>query len=159
MSRGERHRLFAGPRSCLSGGRRCLLTWGGWSAGRLSGGRHPALRGGPPRFLKNRLLVLLLTDLLAVAFASKRFFYTLFLAGLQVERMTLYFLDDVFRLNLPLEPSQCVFERLAFLHSNFCQGNTPPNRPKWAAFRISHNRRFATDFWTILRRQNPICRL
>ncbi len=36
--------------------------------------------------------------------------------------MTLYFLDDVFRLNLALKPPQRVFERLAFLHSNLCQG-------------------------------------
>jgi len=36
--------------------------------------------------------------------------------------MTLHFLDDVFRLNLALEAPQCVFERLAFLHSNLCQG-------------------------------------
>ena len=36
--------------------------------------------------------------------------------------MTLYFLDDVFRLNLAFKPSQCIFERLAFLHSNLCQG-------------------------------------
>lgn len=35
--------------------------------------------------------------------------------------MTLYFLDDVFLLNLPLKPAQSIFERLAFLNANFCQ--------------------------------------
>jgi hypothetical protein len=68
-------------------------------------------------------LVLFLTDLLAIAFASKRFFHALLFAGLQIERMTLYFLDNVFRLHLALKAAQCVLKRLAFLHSNLCQGN------------------------------------
>ena len=67
-------------------------------------------------------LVLFLADLLAIPFASKRFFYALLLARFQIERMTLYFLDDVFRLHFALKPAQSIFERLAFLHSNLCQG-------------------------------------
>jgi hypothetical protein len=77
--------------------------------------------GGHP-WLREQKLILFLTNLLAVPFTSKRFFHALLLAGLQVKRMTFYFLDDVFRLNLALEAPQCVFERLAFLHSNLCQG-------------------------------------
>ena len=67
-------------------------------------------------------LVLLLTDLLAIALAGKRFFHALLFARLQVEGMTLHFLDDVFRLDLALKAAQRIFERLAFLHSNLCQG-------------------------------------
>jgi hypothetical protein len=68
------------------------------------------------------LLILFLADLLAIAFASQRFFDALFLAGLQIEGMTLYFLDDVFGLNLALESPQCILKRFAFLYSNLCQG-------------------------------------
>ena len=67
-------------------------------------------------------LVLFLADLLAIPFASERFFHALLLARLQIEGMTLYFLDDVFRLYFALKPAQGIFERLAFLHSNLCQG-------------------------------------
>ncbi len=38
-----------------------------------------------------------------------------FFAWFQIERMALDFLNDVFRLNLALEPAQRVFQRLAFL--------------------------------------------
>jgi len=44
--------------------------------------------------------------------------------------MTLYFLDDVFLLNLALETAQCIFERLAFLYTNLCQNFPPPNLPR-----------------------------
>jgi hypothetical protein len=43
--------------------------------------------------------------------------------------VTLDFLDDVLLLYLPLEPAQRIFQRLAFLHSNLCQKNPPPNLP------------------------------
>jgi hypothetical protein len=36
--------------------------------------------------------------------------------------VTLHFLDNVFCLNLAFKPPQRVLERLAFLHSNLCQG-------------------------------------
>jgi len=98
------------------------LTWGGGvtraveEAAASNKERRPSLVSGTA-------LVLFLADLLAVPFASKRFFHALLLARLQIERMTLYFLDDVFRLHLALKPPQGVLERLAFLHSNLCQGN------------------------------------
>ena len=66
-------------------------------------------------------LVLFLADLLAITFASERFFYTLLLAWLQIKRVTLNFLDDVFRLHLALEAPQCVLKGFAFLYSNLCQ--------------------------------------
>ena len=51
------------------------------------------------------------------------------LARLQVVGMTLHFLNDVFRLNLALEPTQRILQRLALLQSNFCQTLHPPNQP------------------------------
>jgi len=71
-------------------------------------------------------LVLFLACFLATAFASQRFFDSLPLAGLQVKRVTLYFLDDVLGLYLALKPSQRVFEGFTLLKSNFRQRTTPP---------------------------------
>jgi hypothetical protein len=47
--------------------------------------------------------VLFLAYLLAVPLAGKRFLYALLFARLQVEGVTFYFLDDVFRLDLALK--------------------------------------------------------
>jgi hypothetical protein len=66
-------------------------------------------------------LILLLTDLLAIAFACKRFFHALLLTWFQIKRVALDFLDDVFRLHLALEAPQCVLKGFAFLYSNLCQ--------------------------------------
>jgi hypothetical protein len=71
-------------------------------------------------------LVLFLARFLAAAFPSQRFFDSLPLAGLQVKRVTLYFLDDVFGLYLPFEPPQRVLEGFTLLKSNFRQRTTPP---------------------------------
>jgi hypothetical protein len=75
-------------------------------------------------------LVLLFTSLFAIPLAGQSCLDTLLLAGLQVVGMTLDFLDNVFLLHLALKPTQCVLERLAFLHTNFCQTDTPPNLPE-----------------------------
>ncbi len=48
-------------------------------------------------------LVLFLTSFLAGSFARERGFYTLFLAGFQVEGVALNLLDNVFLLYLALE--------------------------------------------------------
>ena len=50
------------------------------------------------------------------------------LARLQVVGVTLYFLNDVLRLNLAFEPTQGVLQRLALLQSNFCQNLSPPTQ-------------------------------
>ena len=55
------------------------------------------------------LSVLLLACLLACALARQRFLYPLFLAGFQVKRVTLYFLNNVLLLYLPLEATQGIF--------------------------------------------------
>jgi hypothetical protein len=54
-------------------------------------------------------LVLLLTSFFAAALARQRFFHTLLFARLEVEGMTLHFLDDVLLLDLTLEAAQSVF--------------------------------------------------
>lgn len=79
------------------------------------------LRAAFPSLQEAERLVLLLTDLLAIALTCKRFLDALLLARLQIEGMTLHFLDDVFSLNLALKPAQCIFERFALLHSDLCQ--------------------------------------
>jgi hypothetical protein len=71
-------------------------------------------------------LVLLFASFLAASLARQRFFYSLSFAGLQVERVTLYFLDDVLGLYLPFKPAKRVFKRFTFLKSNLCQRNYTP---------------------------------
>jgi hypothetical protein len=71
-------------------------------------------------------LVLLFASFLAAALACQRFFYALSFTGLQIERVTFYFLDYVLGLYLPLEPAKCVFKRLTFLKSNFSQRDCTP---------------------------------
>ena len=66
-------------------------------------------------------LVLLLTDLLAIALACKRLFHTLLFTWFQIKRVTLDFLDNVFRLHLALEATQGILKGFAFLYSNLCQ--------------------------------------
>lgn len=67
-------------------------------------------------------LVLFLTNFLSITFPSERFFDALLLAWLQIEGVTLDLFDDVFGLHFALEAAQSVFERLAFLNANLCQG-------------------------------------
>jgi len=85
-----------------------------------------ALLSGPLR-----LLILLLANLLPVPFASQRLLYALFLAWFQVERMPLYFLDDVFRLYLAFEAAEGIFQWFTLLHSNFRQYLHPQTFPVW----------------------------
>jgi hypothetical protein len=76
------------------------------------------------------LLVRLFASLLAIPLACQCSLHALFFARLQIVGMTLNFLDDVFLLDLALKPAQCIFERLAFLYTNLCQKNPPPNMPR-----------------------------
>ena len=54
-------------------------------------------------------LVLLFTCLFAAALARQRFFHALLFARLEVEGVTLHFLDDVLLLDLALKTPQRVF--------------------------------------------------
>jgi hypothetical protein len=69
---------------------------------------------------------LLFTSFFAAALARQRFFYAFSFAGLQIKRVTLYFLDDVLGLYLPLEPAKCVFKGLSLLKSDFSQLDDTP---------------------------------
>lgn len=71
-------------------------------------------------------LILFFAGFLACALACQRFLYPFFLAGFQVEGVTFYFFNNVLRLHFPLEATQGVLERFAFLQSDFCQRNYTP---------------------------------
>ncbi len=71
-------------------------------------------------------LVLLFASFFTAALARQRFFYAFSLTGLQIERVTFYFLDYVLGLYLPLEPAKCVFEGFSLLKSNFSQRDYTP---------------------------------
>jgi hypothetical protein len=74
-------------------------------------------------------LVSLFASLLAIPLACQCCLHAALLTGLQIVGVTLYFLDNVLLLYLPLEPAQRIFERLAFLYANLCQEIPPPNPP------------------------------
>ena len=66
-------------------------------------------------------LVLFLADLLAITLTGERFFYALLFARHQIKRVTLNFLDNVFRLYFALKSAQSILKGFAFLYSNLCQ--------------------------------------
>src|SRR5207247_2500854 len=66
----------------------------------------------------NEQLVLLFTNLLAIALARQRFLHALLFTWFQVERVTLDFLDNVFGLHLALKAPQGILKGFAFLNSN-----------------------------------------
>jgi hypothetical protein len=66
-------------------------------------------------------LVLFVPGLLTCPFAGQCCFDPFFFSGLEIIGMSLYLLDDVLLLNLPLEAAQGVFERFSLLKSYFSQ--------------------------------------
>ena len=68
--------------------------------------------------------------LLACALPCERLFCTAPVARLQIERVLLDILDDIFLLNLPFEAAESAFDRLALLDLHFSHARTPP---LWAA--------------------------
>jgi hypothetical protein len=76
-------------------------------------------------------LVLFFACLLSRALPSQRSLYPLFLAGLQVEGVSLDLLDNVFLLHLAFETAQSILEGFALLKPNFCQIYTPPDSSGW----------------------------
>ena len=80
-----------------------------------------AREGGGPD-----VLVLLLACLFTAAFPRQRFLDALFLAGLQVEGVTLNLLDNIFLLHLTLEATQRILKRFSLLNSDFCQTDYTP---------------------------------
>lgn len=67
------------------------------------------------------VLVLLFSYLLAIALACQGFLDALLFSRLQVKRMALDFLDNVFRLNFSLETTQGILKGFSLLNSNLCQ--------------------------------------
>ncbi len=86
-------------------------------------------------------LVSLFASLLAIPLACQCCFHAALLTGLQIVGVTLYFLDNVLLLYLPLKPAQRIFERLAFLYANLCQEIPPPNLP-WGSLMIPESSDF-----------------
>src|SRR5690348_3943429 len=65
--------------------------------------------------------------LFAIAFAGQRLFLAALFTGLQIKRVTLYFLYDVFLLHFPLEAAQSTLQGFPVLEMDFCQINSPPS--------------------------------
>ena len=65
-------------------------------------------KGRPWERRPSRELVLLFTSFFPAALARQRFFHALLFARLEVEGMTLHFLDNVLLLDLTLEAAQGV---------------------------------------------------
>ena len=77
-------------------------------------------------------LLLFFTRFFPAALACQSFFYTLLLAGLQIKRVALNLLNDVFLLHLAFEAAQRIFQRFALLQPDFRQSNyTPQTDPGW----------------------------
>src|SRR6185295_6832684 len=65
-------------------------------------------------------------QLLPIPFARERLLRPSLVAGLQVEGMLLDILDDVFLLDLPLEPSESAFDGFALLNFDFSHATHTP---------------------------------
>jgi hypothetical protein len=78
--------------------------------------------------------------LFAIPFPRQRFFHATLLTGLQIEGVALDFLNDVFLLDLPLEPAQCVFKGFTLLNSNFRQKKYTSRHPHVGSFMITQFR-------------------
>jgi hypothetical protein len=99
-------------------------------------------------------LLLLSAGFFPGALSRQRFFYSALRTWLQVERVTLYFFDDVLGLNLALEPTQGILDGLTLLQSNFCQSVHPQPSPDWTIYSLYHSRshvapvvKLACSFW------------
>src|SRR5262245_60291381 len=84
------------------------------------------LHRSPPR--RGRVLLQLPPELLSIALPRQRLLGSPLVAGFQIEGMLLDILDDVFLLDLPLEPAESALDRLALLNLYFSHANTPPSR-------------------------------
>jgi hypothetical protein len=68
-----------------------------------------------------QISILLSPNLFSSTLLCRSLFKSALRTRFQVVGVTLHFLDDVFRLNLALEPTQGILQRLALMQSNFCQ--------------------------------------
>src|SRR5207244_2815230 len=84
---------------------------------------HPVLefhRSLPRRSCRVRLLQLA-PEFLPIALARQRLLRPAFVAGFQVKRVLLDIFDDVFLLNLPLEPAKGALDGFALLNLHLSQ--------------------------------------
>src|SRR6185295_14460784 len=65
-------------------------------------------------------------EFLAIPLPGERLLGPSFVAGFQVEGVLLDILDDVFLLNLPLEPAESAFDGLALLDFDFSHASNTP---------------------------------
>jgi hypothetical protein len=65
--------------------------------------------------------------LLAIALASESFFRPTLFTGFQIERMALDFLNNIFLLDLALEPAERAFQGFTVLEYDLCQTDSPPS--------------------------------
>jgi hypothetical protein len=65
-------------------------------------------------------------QLLPIPFARKRLLGPSLVAGFQIEGVLLDILDDVFLLDLPLEPAESAFDGLALLDFDFSHASNTP---------------------------------
>ena len=72
-------------------------------------------------------LILLTPLLFPETFTREGLFRSTPLPRLHVVAVLLDFFDDVFRLYLPLEAPESVFQRLTLLDYNFCHAYSPPS--------------------------------
>jgi len=89
----------------------------------------PASLLGSPSARIVETLIWLSANFLSCTLSRQSLLHPALLAWFQIVGVTLHFLNDIFRLNLALEPTQSVLQRLALLQSNFCQIYHPPNQP------------------------------
>jgi hypothetical protein len=89
------------------------------------GGRAPVVSLGPSCLLR------LASELLAITLSRQCLFRTTLVAWLQIERVFLDVLDNVFLLNLALEPSEGALDGLAFLNLDFSHACNTPSPAKW----------------------------
>ena len=75
--------------------------------------------------LRSRILVAIARAFLAIALARQRCLDPLLLTGLQIKRVPLNLLDNVFLHDLALEASERAFERFTILHLDFGQLDQP----------------------------------
>lgn len=96
-----------------------------WKRDVAAGMEGRSLAAATPRLWQpNRTL----SNLFSGTLSRQRLLHSAVRARLQVEGVTLHFPDGVFCLNLALESTQGVLDRLTLLQSNFCQ--THHSEPK-----------------------------
>src|SRR5215471_20639679 len=96
----------------------------------MSGGFRPPYILGEKTLIALRTKVAVSPALFSGSLTRQGLLHAAPLSRLQVVRVTFHFLDNVFRLHLPLKPAQRVFQRLTLLQSNFCQFDLLPVKNK-----------------------------